>query len=240
MAKNLIVFGGTGFLGSSICKFAVSQGLKVVSISRSGAPDTLEPWQSNIEYIKGSALDPSTYSDLLPSTFSIIHSIGTLFNLENPLNLKNTYEGSYEKLNKDTALRICETIESKNISFVYISAEKGVFFSPKYLSTKREVEDYLTINKDKITSSVLRPGFLYSDYNLPTKILSCVVDVFNYPEKQFKGRVSNWVVDNLLPSKSLNIDTVAKVAVLCAIKEELKGVTLDVEQIEQVSKNYYK
>ena len=223
MAKNLLVFGGTGFLGSAICKFAVSQSLKVISISRTGIASSSDPWNSAVEYIKGDALDPSTYSSLVSSSFGIIHSIGILLDSRTPLNITNTYPGSYEHLNRDTALKICEVIENKNIPFVYISAAKGLFFSPRYLSTKREVEDYLTNNQDKIISSVLRPGFLYSDNDFKTKFLSCGVDLMNYSDQKFKGIISTWISDNFFPVKSLNVDAVAKVAVLCTIKEELKG-----------------
>lgn len=236
MAKHLLVFGGTGFLGSSICKYAVGQGIKVISISRTCSIPT-EPWQNEIDYKQGDALDPSTYADLIPSAFAVIHSIGTLFESQT-INLKHSYPDSYQHLNKDTALRICESIHGKNIHFVYISSERGLFFAPNYLSTKRDVEEYLSENKDGITSSVLRPGFLYKDNDLPRKIISCGIDILNYPDKQFRGHISKWVSDNFFPAKSLNADILGKVAVLCSQKEELKGRTFEVDDIENIAKNY--
>ena len=149
MAKSLLVFGGNGFVGSAICKYAVYQGIKVISLSRSGRPRKTEPWQSSVEYIKADALDRSSYLSLIPQALGIIHSVGVLIDSKTPLNIRDVYQGSYEHMNRDTALRICEVIENKDIPFVYISAERGIFFSPRYLSTKKYVEDYLASNRDK-------------------------------------------------------------------------------------------
>ena len=240
MAKNLLVFGGSGYLGAAACKFAVSQGVKVISISRSGAPALNEPWQAEVDYLKGDALDPTTYSLLIPSALGIIHSIGTLLDSRTPFNTSNTYNNSYEHLNRDTALKVCETIENSGVPFVYISSERGLFFAPRYLTTKREVEEFLASRKESIRSSVLRPGYLYSDGDIAGKMISTFIDVANYPDKKFRGNVSRWVSDNFFPARSLNVDVVGKVAVLCAMKEELRGCTLEVDDIEKIARNYHK
>ena len=187
MAKSLLVFGGNGFVGSAICKYAISLGLNVISISRSGKPRKVEPWQSSVEYVKGDALDKSSYSQHLSTTSGIIHSVGILIDSKTPLNLRNIYQGSYEHMNRDTAFKICEVIENKDIPFVFISAERGMFFSPRYLSTKREVEDYLASNRDKIPSTVLRPGFMYSEDETKLKGIAFAIDALNMPDKLTKG-----------------------------------------------------
>jgi nucleoside-diphosphate-sugar epimerase len=238
MSKSLLVFGGNGFVGSAICKYAVLQGIKVVSLSRSGQPRKAEAWQSQVEYIKGDALDASSYVSLLPQTLGIIHSVGVLIDSRTPLNIRNVYQGSYEHMNRDTALKVCENIENKDIPFVYISAERGMFFSPRYLSTKREVEDYLASNRDKIPSSVVRPGFMYSNEDTLLKSVSYGIDFANFPDKIFKGIGADWVSETFVPARSLNVDLVAKVAVLSVLKEELRGNTYNVDDIERIASQY--
>ena len=239
MAKSLLVFGGNGFVGSAICKYAVSQGLKVISLSRSGKPRRPEAWQSSITYVRGDALDQSSYSSLIPSVSGVIHSVGVLIDSRTPLNIRDVYQGSYEHMNRDTAFKVCETIENKDIPFVYISAERGMFFSPRYLSTKREVEDYLASNRDKIPSTVLRPGFMYANDEAMLKGASYFIDCLNFPDKIAKGLGVGWIADNFIPAKSLDVNIVAKVAVLSCLKEELRGTTLDVSDIERTAAQYH-
>lgn len=46
---KIVVFGGRGFVGSHICQEALSTGLHVVSISRSGTPPlSKEPWTQQV------------------------------------------------------------------------------------------------------------------------------------------------------------------------------------------------
>lgn len=239
MAKPLLVFGGNGFVGSAICKYAVSQGIQVLAMSRSGKPRKQEPWQSAISYLKGDALDQSTYSSLISSVSGVIHSVGVLIDSRTPLNVRNVYQGSYEHMNRDTALKVCETIENKDIPFVYISAERGMFFSPRYLSTKREVEDYLASNRDKIPSTVLRPGFMYAENEFALKGLASVIDFLNFPDKTIQGIGAKWLSENFVPARSLDVNLVAKVAVLSCLKEELRGLTLNVSDIEKTAAQYH-
>ena len=59
------------------------------------------------------------------------------------------YESSYEEVNRDTALipvQILANDKEKKRSFVFISAERGLPISSRYLATKREVEDVLLKN----------------------------------------------------------------------------------------------
>ncbi|KAF8831243.1 hypothetical protein HHX47_DHR1000526 [Lentinula edodes] len=122
-----------------------------------------------------SAHNPTTFSDVLADVHGVVHTLGTLiedggkykqairegnvtkmigsalgsvFGFQNPL--KGISEGSYEDINRDSALRVCEAFLSsgqgkqspKPRPFVYISAED--VFRPiipaRYIETKREAE----------------------------------------------------------------------------------------------------
>jgi uncharacterized protein YbjT (DUF2867 family) len=41
MTSRIVVFGGNGFVGTRIVAYALSQGINVISVSRSGAPQKL-------------------------------------------------------------------------------------------------------------------------------------------------------------------------------------------------------
>ncbi|RSL65612.1 hypothetical protein CEP54_004090 [Fusarium duplospermum] len=84
--KKLVVCGGTGFLGSRICKYAVARGWDVTSISRSGDPrwDTITsspsppPWAHKVSWERGDILRPATYAPLLNGADYVVHSMGIL------------------------------------------------------------------------------------------------------------------------------------------------------------------
>ncbi|KAG5980817.1 hypothetical protein E4U55_003596 [Claviceps digitariae] len=86
VAKRLVVCGGSGFLGSRICKYAVARGWEVISLSRSGEPqwDTvtsspLPPWWAHkVAWERADILQPATYSAYLEGANYVVHSMGIL------------------------------------------------------------------------------------------------------------------------------------------------------------------
>lgn len=84
--KKLVVCGGSGFLGSRICQFAVARGWDVTSVSRSGEPqwDSVTssaappPWAHKVTWERGDILRPATYAPLLNGADFVVHSMGIL------------------------------------------------------------------------------------------------------------------------------------------------------------------
>ncbi|RDA92989.1 hypothetical protein CP533_5522 [Ophiocordyceps camponoti-saundersi (nom. inval.)] len=85
-SKKLVVCGGSGFLGSRICKHAVTRGWDVISISRSGKPNwptvigSPEPpsWAHQVSWERADILRPATYAPLLKGASGVVHSMGIL------------------------------------------------------------------------------------------------------------------------------------------------------------------
>jgi hypothetical protein len=189
--------------------------------------------------VAGSALDPNSFAKALTETQAVIHTIGTLIDSRTPLNINTDYEGSYEQMNRDSALRVLELLENTDKTFVYISAERGLFFSPRYLSTKREVEDYLQSKADRINYSILKPGLIYDDSSLLKKVLATSIDVNKYFEDNLWKRIGlGAFTEKVFPAKSLHVDVLAKVAVLSAFRPELKFSSLSVAEIEEAASRY--
>jgi hypothetical protein len=64
--KKLLVLGGTGFLGQTICKRAVVEGYAVTSVSRRGViRENTTPSNTNIDYRKGDAREKDTVTSIL-------------------------------------------------------------------------------------------------------------------------------------------------------------------------------
>ncbi|CAK7197625.1 hypothetical protein SEUCBS139899_000273 [Sporothrix eucalyptigena] len=85
-AKKLVVCGGSGFLGSRICKFGVQRGWDVTSISRSGEPRweavtetrTAPAWARRVSWERADIFAPETYAPLLRGANYAVHSMGIL------------------------------------------------------------------------------------------------------------------------------------------------------------------
>ncbi|GFP89501.1 uncharacterized protein at1g32220 chloroplastic [Phtheirospermum japonicum] len=52
--ERIVVLGGSGFVGTAICKAAVSKGIEVISLSRSGRPSYLDSWVDQVTWLTGS------------------------------------------------------------------------------------------------------------------------------------------------------------------------------------------
>lgn len=163
--------GGTGFVGSHLCKQAIQDGWKVSSLSRRGTPDSCKDpkrsaWMSKINWIKGDVMHPETYTAQLSGVDTVVHSMGVI--LENPyyqdialhpINTACTFykNGSlpekpfrtYAEANRDSAIILAETcMKFENIkNFVYMSANHAVppFLPGGYIKAKIETENSLAV-----------------------------------------------------------------------------------------------
>ncbi|GAA6036955.1 hypothetical protein JCM8097_005477 [Rhodosporidiobolus ruineniae] len=143
--RSLLVFGGSGFVGSAVARKAVARGWKVTSISRSGKPFATPAghapaWVGEVDWRKGSAFHPDTYERLMEQHDSVVTTLGVLFEQEykqdgtaTPFKiLKNVLENasgsrgnplgqgrgerSYEKLNRDSAVALFRSFLSTRSS----------------------------------------------------------------------------------------------------------------------------
>lgn len=84
--KKLVVLGGTGFVGSEVCKIAVERGFAVTSLSRRGEnPAPNDPLLSQVDFQQGDATDPTTVSKVLAEADAVVHAVGLLFDVESGL-----------------------------------------------------------------------------------------------------------------------------------------------------------
>ncbi|ETW85871.1 hypothetical protein HETIRDRAFT_308501 [Heterobasidion irregulare TC 32-1] len=222
LVQKILVVGGNGFIGSAVCKAALSRGFQVTSLSTSGQPFRTPKghspaWTSKVDWRVGDALRPETYAHMLPGVSAVVHTLGTLLEdtgykkalrsgdvggavksfmrsvtgvRGNPLE-KGQGKGSYEVLNRDSALTVAEAFMGSKATvelpgprpFVYISAE-DIFrpmISARYVETKREAErgiEQLTAGRPEYRGVYIRPSLVYHPHFRPyTSPVAALLDL---------------------------------------------------------------
>ncbi|EPQ58023.1 NAD P-binding protein [Gloeophyllum trabeum ATCC 11539] len=165
-------------------------------------------WASKVDWQKGDALSPETYAHILPGVSAVVHTLGTLLEDTsyksavregsvlglagsfarrlgfggggNPLESGEGRPGSYETLNRDAALRVCEAFLSAQPevqlngprAFVYLSAEDVLrpWIPSRYIETKREAEMYIeqmVSTRPDFRAVYIRPSLVYHAHLRP-------------------------------------------------------------------------
>lgn len=281
MAGTVVIFGGSGFLGSAICRRAVLSGLRVISISRSGAPPAgllSQAWTRapSMEWRQGDCLDKTSYAytleeiarlQLAKEPVAVVHSVGALLENSQYKILLDPLRGQhpqaretedplyYESINRDSLIAVASEVHdrlrtsvggesSPPLPFVFISA----FATPpmvdtRYLSTKREAEDYL-FNCDNLRPVVFRPGFMYSEQRPVSMALAGILNCTSSSSMQnpIGGMLS--AIRSFLPGQfaldsdfaslpPVRTDTVAEAVLYGTRSEEIRGVyeDYDIEEL---------
>mmetsp|Transcript_6838 Transcript_6838/g.9016 ORF Transcript_6838/g.9016 Transcript_6838/m.9016 type:complete len:284 (-) Transcript_6838:212-1063(-) len=177
--KKILVLGGTGFVGSNVIRYALSEGFSVTSLSRRGKPSVTGGLSSKVDWKKGDATNPDLVSEIIQEGEfdAVIHTIGMLFEGE-----ANKYasgsgsipdkEATYDKITRQTAFAAMAafSVATKvRAPFLFVSAAEAKWgfdqlfegtpaeFLRRYLIAKRAVEDELLKNYGAGDNATLRP-----------------------------------------------------------------------------------
>ncbi|KAH0603393.1 uncharacterized protein H6S33_007715 [Morchella sextelata] len=158
-APRLVVCGGNGFLGSRICKSAVSRGWTVTSISRSGTPDwklatgtpTPPEWAAKVTWAKGNILIPASYRQHLVGATAVVHSMGILLEAdykgvisgkESPIaGLRKAFDPSVGR-----AHNLREEGDSAQLSYETMNRDSAITLAEEALSATNTVKTFLYVS----------------------------------------------------------------------------------------------
>lgn len=194
---KIVVFGGTGFVGSSICKQLAGVGYEVVSISKSGQNKYLfERDCEHIRFVKADLFQTSAWAAELDGCLVVVNCIGILF--------QNRAESiTYQRLIFETTRLIADAAEAKGVSsFVHISAIKPPsFVLQEYHRYKQEAEKFLQARSFNLL--IIRPRIIVSAHKPFFLFLYKMQELLHFPWKQFEPieGVAAQVVDFLQTKK---------------------------------------
>lgn len=152
MTQHLVIFGGSGFVGTELCKEAIKQGFSVISISRHGAPKKKEIWMSDhlITWIALDIFKDDSWKKHLDSSTVCVNLIGILF--------ESKKKGlTYKKMIIQANHLISSETTKKAIPYIFLSAKGG---PSGYVAAKKEAETELLKNKHSTT--IIRSGIVVS------------------------------------------------------------------------------
>lgn len=122
--KKVVVFGGTGYVGSQVCERLARRGFDVTGVSRRGVnPRPGNPDLDKVNWVSGDATQPSEVQALVGQSDAVVHAVGLLFDVESGLQgLNNIVSGSksvpdpdastYDNITRQTMFNIMDAIES--------------------------------------------------------------------------------------------------------------------------------
>ncbi|MEM4780842.1 MAG: NAD(P)H-binding protein [Halalkalicoccus sp.] len=210
---NLLVTGGSGFIGREVCERAIDRGHDVTSVSRTGSPDHREPWHDDVEWVAADVFDPAAWRSRLDGCGAVVHSVGIID--ESPP------ESTFERINGDAGILVGLEAERAGVErFVHFSA--GVqppFVREAYLDAKHRAERALAGLDFALV--VLRPGPVYGPdqphFPPPVDRLFSLLDAAG----PLAARLGN--------SRPLPVETVARGA-LAGVEGSLTG-TVEVPEL---------
>ncbi|CAI5986718.1 unnamed protein product [Closterium sp. NIES-64] len=157
---RIVVMGGNGFVGSAICRNAIGQGIEVASVNRSGQPNRSEAWIKEVEWIKGDALNPSSWKQHLQGATGVVSCVGAF--------------GSNEwmrRINGDANVGVVNAAREEGVArFVFISGhDVGLpsFVLRGYYEGKKAAEAAVMASYPN-TGVVLRPAMIHGTRNVGT------------------------------------------------------------------------
>jgi uncharacterized protein YbjT (DUF2867 family) len=232
-SQKILVLGGSGFVGTAICKAAVARGIEVTSLSRSGRPSYLDPWLDRVTWISGDVFT-TDLDALLDGVSVVVSTLGGFGSNE-----------QMEKINGEANILAVNAAKRAGVPrYILISVHQynlpTFALNNGYFSGKRKAEaEVLSLYPN--SGTVLQPGVIYGKRKVngvdiplgwvgePLKKLIAATSAFTRPLK-------NLPASDLFLAPPVSVDDVANAVVKAVSDNDIFG-TFNIEQIDSMAKN---
>ncbi len=171
--KTFLVTGGTGFIGSNICKFLIKKkyNVKIYDNNSRGSIGNIKKIKNKIKFIKGDIRDKSDLDKALKKTDAVIH-------LAYVNGTKNFYKEPVKILDIAVKgiLNVLEGCIKNNIKELYLASSSEVYQTPEKIPT--DENEILKI------PDIYNPRFSYGGGKILTELMGV-----HYGKKFFKKLV---------------------------------------------------
>ncbi|XP_059444838.1 uncharacterized protein At1g32220, chloroplastic [Corylus avellana] len=229
--ERIVVLGGSGFVGSAICKAAVSKGIEVISLSRSGRPTYPNSWVDQVNWIAGDVFYVN-WDEVLVGATAVVSTLGGFGS-----------EEQMQRINGEANVVSVNAAKDYGIpKFVLISVHDynlpSFLLSSGYFTGKRKAESEV-LSKYPNSGVVLRPGFIYGKrrvdgYEIPLDLIGEPLERILRAAESFTKPLSSLPASDLLLAPPVSVDDVA-LAVINAISDDDFFGIFTIDQIKEAA-----
>ncbi|CAA7403850.1 unnamed protein product [Spirodela intermedia] len=229
--ERIVVLGGNGFVGSAICKAAISKGIEVVSVSRSGKASYSDSWVDQVTWVVGDAFYLN-WDEVLVGATAVVSTLGGFGS-----------EEQMKKINGEANVLAVGAAKDFGVpKFILISVHDynlpSFLLSSGYFTGKRSAESEV-LSKYPNSGVVLRPGFIYGKrkvdgYEIPLDLVGEPLERFLSAAQNFTRPLSSLPASDLLLAPPVSVDDVAFAVVNAVVDDGFFGV-FTIEQIKEAA-----
>ncbi|XP_022736526.1 uncharacterized protein At1g32220, chloroplastic isoform X2 [Durio zibethinus] len=229
--ERVVVLGGSGFVGSAICKAAVSKGIEVISLSRSGRPTYPGLWVDQVNWIPGDVFY-ANWDEVLVGATAVVSTLGGFGS-----------EEQMKRINGEANVVAVNAAKDFGIpKFILISVHDynlpSFLLSSGYFTGKRKAESEV-LSKYPNSGVVLRPGFIYGKrrvdgFEIPLDLVGEPLERILNATENFIKPLSSLPASDLLLAPPVSVDDVAY-AVINAVKDDDFFGVFTIEQIKEAA-----
>ncbi|CAK8540317.1 unnamed protein product [Lathyrus sativus] len=230
-SEKIVVLGGNGFVGSAICKAAVSNGIEVISVNRSGRPSYSDSWIDQVTWISGDVFYVN-WDEVLPGATAVVSTLGGFGSDE-----------QMSKINGEANVLAVNTAKEYGIpKFILISVHDynlpSFLLSSGYFIGKRKAESEV-LSKFPNSGVVLRPGFIYGKrkvdgFEIPLDLVGEPAERILKAIENFTKPLSSLPASDLLLAPPVSVDDVALAVINGVTDDDFFGV-FTIEQIKEAA-----
>jgi uncharacterized protein YbjT (DUF2867 family) len=147
--KQVIVVGGTGYIGTPLIEKLCADGFRVTAVARSQSIAKLPP---GCGVITGSALDSRTYEDQVPPGSTFVHLVGT----PHPAPWKGAEFRSIDLVSLEQSVAAATRAGVEH--FVFVSVAQPAPVMKAFIEIRIQCER--KIQESGLTATILRPWYV--------------------------------------------------------------------------------
>ena len=150
--KRAAVTGGTGYVGTAVCRAIFARGHMVTAVSRTKKPRPIIDTRGTVDFRSASVLDPDALAAAFQNATTVVHLVGIIM---------ETKGQSFEKVHVEGTRNAIEAAKKVGAArFIHMSALGAGREKPaRYHRTKAEAEDL--VKASGLDWTIFRPSIIY-------------------------------------------------------------------------------
>ncbi|KAJ9707241.1 hypothetical protein PVL29_002297 [Vitis rotundifolia] len=230
-SERVVVLGGNGFVGSAICKAAVSKGIEVTSLSRSGRPSQSSSWVDQVNWVTGDVFYVN-WDEVLVGATAVVSTLGGFGSEEQMKRINGEANVLAVGAAKDYGVPKFILISVHDYNLPQFLLESG------YFTGKRKAESEV-LAKYPNSGVVLRPGFIYgkrrvNGFEIPLDLIGEPLERILRATENFTRPLSSLPASDLILAPPVSVDDVALAAVNAITDDDFFGI-FTIEQIKEAA-----